>query len=258
VKTRRIGNPKGILKQSKITQEITNYFGSKILEQYPFKKVNLENPKEIYRVIVSKNGLWFGLHIIDSLRKIVIKRTARDRPFFHPSSMNPILQRTLVNLAAIKEGQWLLDPFCGTGGSLLEGSRLGFKCVGIEIDRRIIWGAIRNLKSDIETKKFTNLIFGDALHLGFKFGSVSAVVTDPPYGTAASTQGYDLSDLLLQFFQEVKLILRPQSRLVISVPSTVNLEDRAAEILNASYRVFYQYVHRSLTRKILVFILLDY
>ena len=123
----------------------------------------------------------------------------------------------------------------------------------IEIDRRIVWGAIRNLKSDVETRKLTNLIFGDALHLGFKLGAISAVVTDPPYGTAASTQGYDLSDLLLRFFQEAKSILPPQSRLVISIPSTVDLEDRAAEILNASYRAFHQYVHRSLTRKILVF-----
>ncbi|MHA1976073.1 MAG: DNA methyltransferase [Candidatus Hodarchaeales archaeon] len=253
VRTRRIRNPIGILKQTQVTQDITYYFGAAILKRFPGKKVDLNHPKELYRVIVSKNGLWFGLHIFESLRKIVRKRTARERPFFHPSSMNPILQRTLVNLAAIKEDQWLLDPFCGTGGALLEASRLGIRSVGIEIDRRIVWGAIRNLKSDDITQSLTNLVFGDAKCLGFRFGTISGIVTDPPYGTAASTKGYDLSDLLMQFFLEAKNILSPKSRLVISIPSTVDLEERAATILNASYKKFYQYVHRSLTRKILVF-----
>ena len=253
VRTRRIRNPVGILTKPQITQEITNYFGAAILKRFPDKKVDLEQPEEIYRVIVSKYGLWFGLHILESLRQAVRIRTARDRPFFHPSSMNPILQRTLVNLTAIKEGQWLLDPFCGTGGALLEASRLGFRSVGIEIDRRIVWGAFRNLISDKITFPLTNLIFGDAKHLGFRFGAISAVITDPPYGTAASTKGYDLNDLLIRFFIEIKSILSPNSRLVISVPSTVNLEEEAATILNASYRKFHQYVHRSLTRKILVF-----
>ncbi len=253
VRTRRIRNPIGILMDSQTTQKLTNHFGKVILKRFPEKKVNLKHPTEIYRVIVSKFGLWFGLHIFESQRNIVRKRTARNRPFFHPSSMNPILQRTLVNLAAIKEGQWLLDPFCGTGGALIEASRLGLKSVGIEVDRRIVWGAFRNLKSDDMTHSLTNLVFGDAKHLGFCFGAISGVVTDPPYGTAASTQGYDLNDLLLQFFHEIKSILPPRSRLVISIPSTIDLEDKAASILNASYRKFLQYVHRSLTRKILVF-----
>ena len=111
--------------------------------------------------------MWFGLHVVDSPRKVVRKRTARERPFFHPSSMNPILQRTLINLTAIKEGEWLLDPFCGTGGSLIEAALLGFKSVGIEIDRRIIWGAYKNLRSDLTSSPFTYLIMGDAKRLGF-------------------------------------------------------------------------------------------
>jgi len=203
VRTRRIRNPIGILTDKRITQQLTNFFGSSIQKQFPDKKVDLKQPTEIYQVIISKFGLWFGLHLYESQRDSVRKRTARNRPFFHPSSMNPILQRTLVNIAAIKEGQWLLDPFCGTGGALLEASRLGFRSVGIEIDRRIVWGAIRNLKSDNMTRSLTNLLFGDAKHLGFRFGVISGVVTDPPYGTAASTQGYNLTDLLLEFFVDL-------------------------------------------------------
>ncbi|MHA1947719.1 MAG: DNA methyltransferase [Candidatus Hodarchaeales archaeon] len=255
VRTKRINDPSGILTESQITQELSRFFGKTILEKYPTKNVSLEQPEEIYQVIVSKNGLWYGLQLSISQREIVRKRSARDRPFFHPSSMNPILQRTLLNLASIKAGEWLLDPFCGTGGGLIEAGHLGYKSVGVELDRRIIWGARKNLKSDSIASVSAHLIRGDAKHLGFKKGVISAIVTDPPYGTAASTKGYNLADLLLEFFRQVRIILDSGSRIVIAVPSTLIIEEDASKILNASFVKFMQYVHRSLTRKILVFTL---
>ena len=255
VRTKRINDPSGILTKTQITQELSRFFGKTILEKYPTKSVSLEQPEELFQVIVSKNGLWYGFQLSISQREIVRKRSARDRPFFHPSSMNPILQRTLVNLASIKTGEWLLDPFCGTGGGLIEASHLGYRSVGVELDRRIVWGARKNLKSDSIASISAYLIRGDAKHLGFKKGAISAVVTDPPYGTAASTKGYNLADLLLEFFRQVRLILDSGSRIVIAVPSTLIIEEDASKILNASFVKFLQYVHRSLTRKILVFTL---
>ena len=255
VRTKRINDPSGILTKTQITQELSRFFGKTILEKYPTKSVSLEQPEELFQVIVSKNGLWYGFQLSISQREIVRKRSARDRPFFHPSSMNPILQRTLVNLASIKTGEWLLDPFCGTGGGLIEASHLGYRSVGVELDRRIVWGARKNLKSDSIASISAYLIRGDAKHLGFKKGAISAIVTDPPYGTAASTKGYNLTDLLLEFFRQVRLILDSGSRIVIAVPSTLIIEEDASKILNASFVKFLQYVHRSLTRKILVFTL---
>ena len=255
VRTKRINNPSGILTISQTTQDLSKFFGKAIIERYPTKRVSLKQPEELFRVIVSKYGLHFGLQVSLSQRGIVRKRSARDRPFFHPSSMNPILQRTLINLASIKKGEWLLDPFCGTGGGLIEAARLGFKSVGVELDRRIIWGARKNLMSDNIANGLTYLIFGDATHLGFRKGRISAIVTDPPYGTAASTKGYDLKDLLIEFFKQAREILTPGSRIVIAVPSTLNIEKDALKVLNATYAKFLQYVHRSLTRKILIFTL---
>ncbi|MHA2346570.1 MAG: DNA methyltransferase [Candidatus Hodarchaeales archaeon] len=253
VKTKRIRNPSGFLGDPNTTQIISKILGADILRKFPKRKVDLQSPDEIYLAIISKYGLWFGLHIISSLRGETRQRTARSRPFFHPSSMNPILQRTLVNLAALKKGDWLLDPFCGSGGALLEAARLGVKCIGIEVDRRITWGALRNLKSDLSTNELTNLIRGDATHLCIRQGVIQGIVTDPPYGTAASTQGYNLKVLLLEAFTELAPLLESGSRIVIAVPSTLQIEDEISEVLKATYRTFYQYVHRSLTRKILVF-----
>ncbi len=253
VKSKRIGQPFGIFCQKKITQDVSTFVGAMIQKENPSKRVDLENPEEKFIVILSKFGFWLGKHFSSSLRNDVRKRTSHKRPFFHPSSMNPILQRTMINISGVKSGEWLLDPFCGTGGGLLEAARLNINSVGVEIDRRMIWGSRQNLASDYETREKTYLVFGDATKLSFKKGSFSAIVTDPPYGTAASTQGFDLSDLLLDFIKEVSLLVKPQSRIVFAIPSEINIEDKAKQILKASYRIFYHYVHRSLTRKIIVF-----
>ena len=254
VVTRRIGDPEGIFQQKNLSQELSRYIGTQILKKNPTKRVNLEYPDEKFIMILSKHGFWFGQFVSHSLRKSVQQRTAIRRPFFHPSSMNPLLQRTMVNLAAIRPGEWLLDPFCGTGGALIEAARMGIQSIGVEIDRKIIWGAYQNLKADEITSDSTHLIFGDANQLSIRRGSISAVVTDPPYGTASSTRGFDLQALLINFFRKIRPILSSQARVVIAMPSNIKIEDQVAQILNASYRKFLQYVHRSLTRKIVVFI----
>lgn len=253
VVTKRIGEPLESQKPRKLSLKVSSYMGYAIIEQNPTKQVDLDNPQEEFITILSKHGLWFGQLISHSLRKDIQQRAAHKRPFFHPSSMNPLLQRTMVNLAAIKPGGWLLDPFCGTGGALIEASRLDIRSVGVEINRKIIWGAFQNLKADRITKDSTDLIFGDAIQLPFRRGSISAIVTDPPYGTASSTRGFDLQDLLLDFFQAICHILTSNARVVIAVPSNIKIEEKLAQILNATYRKFLQYVHKSLTRKILVF-----
>jgi tRNA (guanine10-N2)-dimethyltransferase len=251
--TKRIGEPLESNKPRLLSLEISSYMGAQIIEQDPTKKVDLTNPQEEFIVILSKHGFWFGQLISYSLRKDVKQRAAHKRPFFHPSSMNPLLQRTMVNLATLKSGEWLLDPFCGTGGALIEAAKLEIRSVGVEINRKIIWGASQNLKADKNSKNSADLVYGDALQLPFRRESISAVVTDPPYGTASSTRGFDLQDLLLHFFQAIRYCLVSNARVVIAVPSTLEIEEKLAQILNATYRKFLHYVHKSLTRKIIVF-----
>ncbi len=255
VVSKRVGEPKGVFKNSRTSLELSKYLGTLIQQRYSEKQVKLEHPEERIIVLLNQHGVWVGKHAFQSLRDEVRSRTARNRPFFHPSSMNPILQRTLINLSMVRENEWLLDPFCGSGGALLEAARFKIRCVGIEIDRRIIWGSRQNLQNDAETYLKTHLIFGDSRNLPIRANLISGIVTDPPYGTASSTQGFDLSELLLDFFQELSKIMVSGQRIVIAVPSDLHIEKPAANILKASFRVFYQYVHRSLTRKILVFIL---
>jgi tRNA (guanine10-N2)-dimethyltransferase len=80
------------------------------------RKVDLTNPDIRLRVILS-DQLHFFLDEFQVDREQYESRHVRDRPFFSPVSLHPRFARALVNLTQVREGDILLDPFCGTGGS---------------------------------------------------------------------------------------------------------------------------------------------
>lgn len=47
---------------------------------------------------------------------------------------NPQVVRAIANIIGLKQGQWLLDPFCGSGTSLLEASHCGFNAIGADLN----------------------------------------------------------------------------------------------------------------------------
>lgn len=47
---------------------------------------------------------------------------------------NPQMVRAIGNLIGLGEGDWLLDPFCGSGTSLLEAAHIGWNAVGTDIN----------------------------------------------------------------------------------------------------------------------------
>lgn len=52
----------------------------------------------------------------------------------YKGKFNPQMMRAIANMLGIKQGQLLLDPFCGSGTSLLEASLNGWNAVGIDIN----------------------------------------------------------------------------------------------------------------------------
>lgn len=52
--------------------------------------------------------------------------------------MMPRMARTLVNLSLCGTGATLLDPFCGTGGILIEAEMLGIHTLGSDFDPLMI------------------------------------------------------------------------------------------------------------------------
>jgi len=93
--------------------------------------------------------------------------------------MSPKLARCMVNLTRIKNSDRLLDPFCGTGGIIIEAGIIGARVVGTDIDPKMVIGTIENLQHcDI---KDYEVFQADARKLKLPY-EVDGVATDPPYG----------------------------------------------------------------------------
>lgn len=90
------------------------------------KKVDLTNPDIEVRVLIS-NKCWVGITQKKINRTAYEDRKPQHRPFFSPISLHPKFARALVNLSRIKKGDKILDPFCGTGGILIEAGLIGAK-----------------------------------------------------------------------------------------------------------------------------------
>jgi site-specific DNA-methyltransferase (adenine-specific) len=63
--------------------------------------------------------------------KTTQSRADRD---FHPASFPVALAERCLRLAGLKAGDLVLDPFAGTGATLVAAQQLGLSAIGIEID----------------------------------------------------------------------------------------------------------------------------
>ena len=211
-------------------------------------RVDLENPTHSFRGMLA--GPYFHLGLIAHRRPadFIASRRPRKRPAFHPSTMTPKLARSMVNLSGAVAGSTFLDPFCGVGGILLEASLLGCQVIGIDALRRMVRGSRRNLKHFQMTS--LALLRGDARSIPVR--SVQAIATDPPYGTGASTLKSTTRNILKDFLPEANSVLARPGRVVVASPLGTGTPDIA---VSAGFKIVERhevYVHRRLTREILV------
>ena len=102
---------------------------------------------------------------------------------FIPQIPNQFLRRFT------KKGEWILDPFLGSGTTLIECKRLGRNGIGIELNDEVIKLAKDNLiKEKNSSKVKTKVIKGDSRKVDLKSelnklkrDSVQFVLLHPPY-----------------------------------------------------------------------------
>lgn len=223
--------------------------GSLILANCDNIKVNLTKPKSLVRIVAFGNDFFVAIERIKLNKKHFENSKPHKRPFFYPGSMNPKLARCMVNLSRIKEGQLLLDPFCGTGGILIEAGLIGCKVVGSDIYWKMKNGTSINLDYyGITDYRTFNL---DVRELKM-YEKVDSVVTDPPYGISTSTGDIEGDDIFKEFFHAIYDNMKDDAYLCMASPHYVDLEPMVAEV---GFEIVEQYgikMHRSLTRIISV------
>lgn len=205
--------------------------------------VQLINPVEEYRAILSQDRCYFGRVLFRIDRGAYNERNPGKREFFHPGVMMPRMARTLVNLSCAEAGTTMLDPFCGTGGILIEAEMLGLHAVGSDFDPAMIRGSTENVKR-------SDLLLADTTRLPVKDGSVGAVVTDFPYGQSVCIKKADTMERLYHdALEECNRILIPGRRAIVVTHRDIS------EIAKQHMTVLQhhtQRVHKSLTRHVLV------
>jgi tRNA (guanine10-N2)-dimethyltransferase len=205
--------------------------------------VSLDNPETEYRAILSEDRCYFGKVLFYVNRGAYDLRNPGKRDFFHPGVMMPRMARTLINLTCAQWGDFLLDPFCGTGGILIEAEMLGMRTLGSDFDPMMICGSRQNVTS-------SDLMLADATHLPFGKQSLDAVVTDFPYGQSVCIKKTDTMDnLYADTLDEIHRVLKTGHRAVVVTHKDIS--DIASDHMTVLQH-HEQRVHKSLTRCVLV------
>jgi tRNA (guanine10-N2)-dimethyltransferase len=231
------------------TMRLERQLGKLILQNAKHAKVNLTKPDKTFIGILTNNKLVFGQKLAEIQPKPFVERRPRKKPFFHPSAMNSKLARCMVNLAYAREEAYLLDPFCGTGTTLIEAALIGTRAIGIDVQRRMANGSKQNLKHFSLNPEA--IVIADARKLPLTH--VDCVVTDPPYGKSATTLKSSTKTIVEGVLTSVRELLGKGQRICIASPKTIGIARIGAELGYRHLESHFAYVHRTLTREVAVF-----
>ncbi|MCX6665876.1 MAG: methyltransferase domain-containing protein [Euryarchaeota archaeon] len=213
------------------------------------RQINLSNPDITIRLLVTDPQIYVGIQLAEIDKKTFEQRKASYRPFFSPISLHPKVARALVNLSQIKKDDMVLDPFCGTGGIILEAGLLGARVIGSDVEHKMIDGC----KKTLEFYNVHNyqVFCSDIGDIKKTIHNVDAVVTDFPYAKATTTKGESIPLLYERAFDTLSQVLKPGGRAVIG------MHNEEMSLIGKQYLSFVEShpfrVHRSLTRYFVVF-----
>ena len=212
-------------------------------------RVNLKRPDKLFIGILTSGRFLFGLKLAEIPAKPFVERRPRKRPFFHPSAMQAKLARCMVNLAQPKTGDLVLDPFCGTGTTLVEAALIGCRVLGLDVQRRMARGTCRNMVHF--GIKPEGVIVADARSIPIV--KIDCVVTDPPYGTSSTTLKRTTKQIIEEVLEAAYKLIARGRRICMAAPRKIDIAKVGTTLGYKHLESHFVYVHRSLTREIAVF-----
>jgi len=220
-----------ILNLSNYNAKAERYYGGLVWQKLKNPRVELNNPTTQFQIVFAE-GKAFGCKVYWQNQEDFEARKAHKRPGFLPISLHPKLAKGCVNLLGMKCKKFI-DPFCGSGGFLIEGALLGLKTEGWDISTRCVNSTKDNLKF---FKKKAIVKKQDALTLG----KVNYLITDLPYGRSTKLD----KELYEKFFSLLRKKLNGTA--VVMIPSTAKIPK------GFKGKYFDYYIHKSLTKRILI------
>lgn len=167
-------------------------------------RISLHRPDVIFSVrIDALTGLhYFGRWVGESNRDVIDRFDLKKRAYIGITSFEAELSLVMSNLALVRRGDLVLDPFVGTGSFLYTAAAFGAYTLGSDIDGRQLRGsAAGSFEDNLRQYDVGRLVLGgliqDVNHHGFRDGiRFDAIITDPPYGIRAGAKtigGFDTS-----------------------------------------------------------------
>ncbi len=213
------------------------------IEKNIMPKVNLTDPDLFIQIFITKNRCDVS-RLIHVNKEEYENRKAHFRPVLHPTAMHPRMARALVNILNPKPKSVVVDPFCGTGGIVMEAALMGIKTKGYDISENILEDAETNMKHFNVNKNNYSLAKKDST----KVKSLKNIVTDLPYGKS-SKKTDDILELYKKFIRNIS------GDCVAVMPSFVDYKKILKENLSKKLivkSIISHYIHKSLTRKIII------
>lgn len=137
---------------------------------------------------------YFGRLIGTGRRDLVDRFNLKKRSYLGTTSMDAELSLVMCNMAGVRAGDLVYDPFVGTGSLLCTSAFFGGLPLGSDIDGRQMRGQEgRSIYSNLTqyglTGRFVGGLVFDVLHHPWRDGfTVDAIITDPPYGVRAGAK----------------------------------------------------------------------
>ncbi|GFE55590.1 hypothetical protein BaOVIS_029940 [Babesia ovis] len=251
-------------------------------------KVDIKNPETKIAIIenyadgTSKSfkNIYFGHYIREraDVGHWWDRYSLSKRPILAPSTLDNMLAFIMTNLALVKKGSVILDPFVGSAGSLIAATHLGAVCFGSDIDMRVLrgWSMAhhnRNLPpSDMAKDAYSNFRFyglavPDLIRFDNRYTAwrrvkehadkgrewIDAIIADPPYGIRSSAKnrrltqddtGDGIVDSLIETLLHMgEIMLVPGGRLVFLLPAK---NDRIVDALQVVFNSKLQLKHLGL------------
>jgi len=244
VRVKRVGAPSSGISAVRLEKML----GGLIKDSYGVP-VNLAKPEKSFCCVLSGDRFVMGVKVHETSSKSFMERKPMRRPFFHPSAMPSKLARCVVNLTRPRAGQVLVDPFCGTGGILLEAGLIGCRVAGSDLSLKMLKGCLRNLRYyGVDPVGLALAEASSSL-----FMEVDRIVTDPPYGRLSSTMGSEAAKVMVDFIAKAADSLKAGGYVCIAYPKIFSLSEAGEDCGLKKLETHQVYVHKSLTREITVF-----
>jgi len=229
-----------------LTGKIKNQEGEK--DEKPSSKLI----EEEYFIFQEEGIEYFG-KITEKCDYESIENRDMNKPVRRESlAISPRLAKILINLAKLKTGDKLLDPFCGVGGIMQEALLQNMTALGVDNDGDAIKGAQKNLEWFGFSPESYELIHFDSTKVSIS--PVTAVATEPdlrnilkkiPTKGMAENTLKDFEKLIVQVINNVKKMV--EGRIVFTSPYIrIGKKRLSCNIENICERTGYHEVRESL------------